>query len=165
MRDLLSITVECIKELKDIGIPVQDDRIMELKFARLPKGDAEICTLYSNNTFCIKISLFFKNEKTDISELRATICHELLHTCHDCYGHTGQWIEYAKKVDAAYGYEIAAYKTDFDLKNKHMPVIHRLRCPKCAGYWNIRKECDWERVQNGEKGICMWCGNYYTIDF
>lgn len=30
MRDLLSITVECIQELKDIGIPIQDDRIMEV---------------------------------------------------------------------------------------------------------------------------------------
>ena len=155
MRDLLSITVECIQELKDIGIPIQDDRVNEVKFARLPKGDAGICTLYSNNTFCIKISLFFKNEKTDISELRATICHELLHTCPDCYEHTGQWI----------GYGSATYKTDFDLKNKHMPVIHRLRCSRCGGYWNIRKECDWKRVQKGEKGICVWCGNYYTIDF
>ena len=62
MRDLLQITSECIKELKDIGIPIHDDRIMELKFARLPKEDAGICTLYANNTFCIRISLFFRNE-------------------------------------------------------------------------------------------------------
>ena len=156
MRNLLQITSECIKELKDVGIPINDDRIMELKFARLPKEDAGICTLYANNTFCIRISLFFRNEEIDISELRATVCHELLHTCPNCHEHTGKWIEYAKKVDDVYGYEISAYKTDFDLKNKHMPVIHRLRCPKCGGYWNIRKECDWERVQNGKKAFV--CG-------
>lgn len=165
MRDLIQLTIDCIKELKAIEIPIQNDRIREIKFARLSSEDAGICTMYTNNTFRIKISLFFKNEKIDINELRETICHELLHTCPNCYQHTGKWIEYAKKIDATYGYEIVAYKTDFDLKNKHIPVIHRLRCPECEGYWNIRKKCDWKKIQNGAKYTCVWCGSCYETEY
>ena len=46
MRDLLSITVECIQELKDIGIPIQDDRVNEVKFARLPDDEIGLCSIF-----------------------------------------------------------------------------------------------------------------------
>ena len=42
---LLSITVECIQELKDIGIPIQDDRVNEVKFARLPDDEIGLCSI------------------------------------------------------------------------------------------------------------------------
>lgn len=165
MRDVIQITIECIKKLKAIGIPVQDDRIREVRFSRLPKEDAGNCEIYENNTFRIKVSLMFRNEKVDIDELCGTICHELLHTCPGCRQHTGKWSEYAKRADDVYGYGIMAYKTDYDIRNTHRPVLHRLRCPKCGGYWNIRKQCDWEKIENGAKGTCVWCGTSYEVEF
>ncbi len=165
MRDLLQITVECIKELKDIGILVQEDRIKEVKFARLSDNQIGVCSIYDDNTFDIKVALFLRNEKIDINELKATVCHELIHTCKGCHDHMKPWIDYAKMADEAYGYGIAVHKTKFDIVHKNKEILHRMVCPECGGSWNIRERCDWERIQNGTKVFCSWCRNYYTIDF
>ena len=124
-----------------------------MKFARLLKDDAGICALYTDNTFHIKISLFFKNEEIDISEVRATVCHELIHICKGCHNHMKPWIDYAKMADETCGYGISVHKTKYDIVNKKRKILHRMVCPECGGSWNVRERCDCERVQNGEKGI------------
>lgn len=165
MRDLLSITVECIQELKDIGIPIQDDRVNEVKFARLPDDEIGLCSIFDDNTFVIKIALFLRNEKIDINELKATVCHELIHTCKGCHNHRKPWIDYAKMADEIYGYGIFVQKSKYDIRNKEKKILHRMVCPECGGIRNIRKMCDWSRIQDGTKVVCVWCGSYCTIDF
>lgn len=116
MRDLLSITVGCIQELKDIGIPIQDDRVNEVKFSRLPDDEIGVCSIFDDNTFVIKVALFLRNEKIDINEL--------IHTCKGCHNHRKPWIDYAKMADETYGYGISVRKSKYDIRNKEKKILH-----------------------------------------
>ncbi|MCM1201258.1 MAG: hypothetical protein NC312_08505 [Bacteroides fragilis] len=79
MRDLQQITKECIKKIKDTGIPVQDDKIVEIKLARTNAQGK--CLLTTEGKYYIRISPLYNDEKIDICELEDTVIHELLHTC------------------------------------------------------------------------------------
>lgn len=161
MDDLQKVAVGCINDIESLGIMFGE--ITEIRFARLRKKSGH-CIKYSNNTFCIEISLAFKKEKVDINNLKNAVCHELLHSCPGCQNHGELWIEYAKMLDAVYGYGILTYKSKDDMVG-NKPTIHKMRCPNCGGFWDISKHEDWQRIQNGDKSYCAWCDTQYEIVF
>lgn len=161
MYDLQKIAEECIKKTKDIGIPVQDDKIVEIKFARTNAQGR--CLLTTEGEYYIRISPLYDDEKIDICELESTVMHELLHTCPDCIRHTGKWMEYAKKVRNVYGYDIFSHKTTYDLRHRDKPVLHRMKCPKCIGYWDVKEQRAWKMIQVGEKCYCGLCRCEYVL--
>ena len=110
--------------------------------------------------FDIQISNLFKKAGIDMLDLKATVMHELLHTCAGCGNHDGKWREYAALAESAYHYEILGFRTcqQVFLKEKEKEIIHKLSCPNCEGFWNIRDERLWEMVVRDEDYGCLWCG-------
>lgn len=161
MRDLQKVAKECILKLKNIGIPIQDENIVEIQFART--NALGKCILTLDNEYYIKISHLYDNEKVDICELEDVVIHELLHTCRNCIKHTEKWMEYAKKVEDVYGYKIICQKTNYDIRHSDKIVLHRMKCSKCIGYWDVREPKSWKRIQMGEKCYCGLCGSEYLL--
>ncbi len=64
------------------------------------------CCIYSGGRYTIEISqALLEDEKEGL--LTETLMHELLHTCKGCRNHGEKWKEYARRVNEAYGYNIA----------------------------------------------------------
>lgn len=93
-------------------------------------------------------------------DLKATVMHELLHTCDGCDNRDGKWRGYAALVDSAYHYDILGFRTRQQVfqKEKEKEIIHKLSCSNCEGFWNIRIEELWEKVLRDEDYECLWCG-------
>lgn len=166
MRDLQKIYEECIAEVKLLGIPV--GKIESIQWADIEDawGQCGICDIGDTVGYILYISNRYLDESITIKELRATICHEILHTCPRCWGHGKTWVKYALKVDAQYGYGISIYKSDYDILNSESPIIHKMICPKCGGGWEIKQMSDWEDIKNGScKAYCVWCRNEMKIEF
>lgn len=162
MRDLQKITEECIKKLKDIDIPIQDNTIVEISFKRI-QGFGK-CLLTSDKMFLIRISSSFEDENSDIDELIITVLHEVLHTCDGALHHSKRWYEYAKLVQSAYGYNLIEFKTIYDIKHKKKAVLGKMLCTNCPSYWYVREKKPWNLIQSGLKCYCQFCGGEMKID-
>ena len=157
MRNLQQIADECIKRLKDIDIPIQDDKIVDIAFSRI-RGLGR-CLQTTDGEYLIKVSSMYENEDIDLNEFYATIIHELIHTCKDCMNHGDKWLQYAHMADLAYGYGIVGYKTIYDIKHTDKTVLGRMECMNCIGYWDVREPKFWKQIKNGVKCYCGWCGS------
>lgn len=162
MRDLQKITEECIKKLKDIDIPIQDNKIVEISFKRI-QGFGK-CFLTTNGEYYIYIAQFYQNEEVDLDELYMTIIHELLHTCENCMDHTDMWMQYAQRVDETYAYNITFHKTSYDVKNKKKTILARMVCSNCICKWDVREKKSLNLIQAGKKCYCPWCGSEMKVD-
>lgn len=104
MRDLNVVAIECMRELEIIGIPF--GKVTEFSVNTRAKRRWGQCRKNGDGTFSINISADLLRESTEINGLKNTIIHELLHTCPDCFCHTGEWKRLADKVNRYYGYGI-----------------------------------------------------------
>lgn len=139
MGSLRKLSKQCIKELEALNIPYGN--IRKVEYAGLGRHLGN-CIAYYEGVFDIKISDLFKSNEVEILDLKATIMHGLLHTCDGCNNHGELWRKYAALVDSAYHYEVLGFRTrkQVFLKEKEKGIIHRLKCPGCEGFWNIRDE-------------------------
>ena len=65
--------------------------------------------------------------------LRATLAHELLHTCPGCRNHGERWKSYAQRMNQAYGYQIRRTSACEELQVPDVkPVRHLLVCQSCG---------------------------------
>lgn len=163
--DLQKIFNECLFEIKSLNIPVGNIRSIE--WTDMDDAWGLCGREWINDHFCyiIKISTAFLTEKINIKELRTTICHEILHSCPRCWGHKKTWVKYALKVDKKYGYEVATYKTEYDVLNSELPTLHQMICPNCGGKLLIKKQYIWEQVKDGDIAHCGWCASKMNIVF
>ena len=103
MRDLNTIAVECMRELDAIGI--QYGNILRFEVNTRAKKRWGLCKSVPGG-FIISINKVLLDEKNDISGLKNTIIHELLHSCKNCMNHGEEWKRLASLVYAKYGYNI-----------------------------------------------------------
>lgn len=62
-----------------------------------------------------------------------TLAHELLHTCYGCRNHGKRWRSYARRMNDAYGYQIARTSTDEKLGvEAAREPRYLLRCTTCG---------------------------------
>lgn len=162
MRNIQQIADECIKKLKDIDIPIQDDKIIDIDFYKTRSLGR--CLKTTDDRYLIKVSSMYENEDIDLNELYATVIHELIHTCKDCMHHGDKWLQYAHMADSVYGYGIVGYKTFYDIRHTEKPVLGRMECMNCIGYWDVREPKSWKQIKNGEKYYCGWCGCEMRLD-
>lgn len=165
MRDLQKIYEECIAEVKSLGIPV--GKIESIQWADIKNGWGRCarCGIGDTLRYNIEISNIYLDEPISIKELRATICHEILHTSPRCWKHGKVWVKNALKIDAKYHYGIALFKSKYDIMNNELPVIHKMICPNCGGGWKIRNSSDWDQIQSGNRFSCAWCRHEMEIEF
>jgi len=164
MRSLKILLNKCMKELDALNIPYGN--IHKIEYADVGKCLGK-CIAYYEEVFDIQISELFKNCEADILDLKAIIMHELLHTCDGCNNHGELWRKYAALVDSAYHYDVLGFRTrrQVFLKEKEKEIIHRLVCPNCGGFWNIRDEKLWEKILRDEDYECSWCEGKCAIEY
>lgn len=106
----------------------------------------------------IEIAGMFKDSTDDKNGLMDTLIHELLHTCRDCYKHTGQWKAYAERMNKLYGYRISRTSSyeDCGLKRPEVRYKYRVYCPECGAEWKYQKAS--RCVQKPENFKCG-CGH------
>lgn len=148
MRDLNVIAIECIRELEIIGI--QCGKVTEFAVNTRAKRRWGLCRKNGDGTFSININADLLLESTNIDGLKNTIIHELLHTCPNCFCHTGEWKRLADKVNRYYGYGISRCSTAAD-KGIDEKVIQA-------------REIERQRKRNNPKYIfkCKGCGQIVT---
>lgn len=165
MRDLQKIFEECLAEVKALDIPV--GKITKVEWSELEDAWGRCHRIRTNDSteFTIQISSRYADENIHLSELYDTFFHEILHTCPRCWGHRKTWVKYALMIDKAYGHEVAFYKSEYDIKNHDLPILHQMVCPNCKGKFGIKDKEIWERIQHGGGAYCGWCGNEMEIEF
>lgn len=165
MRDLQKIFEECLAEVKALNIPAGD--ILKIDWIDMNDAWGKCHRTYVNKQlkYLIVINSEYASENISIIELRATICHEILHTCPGCVGHGKIWIKYALMIDKAYGYNVAAFKSRYDILNHDLPNLHQMVCPYCGGKRFFKKESVWDKISNGNTVHCGWCRHEMEVEF
>ena len=121
------------------------------------------CVSFSNGTYKIFIKEFLLNENVNLSYLRNTIMHELLHTCWGCHGHTKIFLRHAKKIMSASGgeYNVLCVTTDWSLRQNNQQAAFVYTCD--CGYTFSAKKGDpalqkWTEILNhADNHFCQYC--------
>lgn len=106
MYDLVAVANECMKELDNLNIKygIVDEFSINTR-AKYRWG--QCCRVEgTTNHFTINIAKCLLDERNDVSVLKDTLIHELLHTVKGCLNHKAEWKRLADKVNVAYGYQI-----------------------------------------------------------
>lgn len=153
MHDLRKISMECVAEMKAVGIPVQDERIIEVK-----AGDAGdslgMCSRNKERNFTITIREDLLHDECPLKDLKEVIIHELIHTCKGCFSHSKTWRKYAEVMNNMYGYSLLEDKDELSIFQKEKPILHRYVCPKCGSIFNSRESGDYDYR-------CSFCNSWY----
>lgn len=160
MRDLKTYYRICRNELLDIGI--HPGYIAKLVVNTRAKNRWGLCKMLPNGTYQISISSALLDERCDVSGLKNTILHELLHTCPGCMSHGPEWKRLANKVNAAYGYNIKrcndseekGVSKDMEAE-KANTAKYLLACPKCGRLYPRYRMS--QLIQHPEEGMCSNC--------
>lgn len=145
---------ECIDELNAIEIPF--GRISKITVNYRAKSRWGQCVRREDvYGFVYSINIRAELVHPDAYEkgLKETIIHEILHTCPDCFCHTGEWKRLADLVNDCYGYNVkrAASAADLGMTEfyckheevKRMQWKYTVVCKKCGKVVAVRnRECD-----------------------
>lgn len=138
MHDLEMIFKECIREMKAVDIPIQDEGILEVKAEELDDCFGLCCI--EEDGFIIIIRKDLIEDRCPLKELKEVIIHELLHTCKRCLGHGKTWRKYAKMMNEAYGYSLLEGKDDDSIFHKEKPISQKFVCENCGSTFESRSE-------------------------
>lgn len=124
-----------IKQAKEIGIPVPNNIRSHVNVNTRAKGRFGCCRRQFGE-FQIEISSIMK--ETNITNIKNTLAHEILHTLEGCFNHGPKWKCYALKMNWKYGYCISRTTTSAALG------ITETKVAKKANYIIKCKTCDME---------------------
>ena len=134
--DLEKIAIECISQLRKLGIPIGcityikvcRDRFVTGKLAKVQE-----CL------FGLYIPNIYRSPRYGLEEIKTVIFHQLLHSAGGCMDHGEKWEKYAAKVDREYGCHILD------------------RAPL-----NLKPMANWETGSKGKKNSGRFCYLDYT---
>lgn len=167
MHDLKKTAEECIRELKAIDIPIQDEKIRNIIAVPLHKDKCVgHCIITEDGGFSIEIWNEMLGDGVDLITLKNLICHELLHTCDGCMNHKGTFRRYSRKIDKFYDYGMMT--GDDDYLHPEKPVLDRFQCTKCKYIHLYRKESNSQNaraikaISENLLSQCPYCGGKMT---
>mgnify|MGYP001623165159 FL=1 len=128
--ELNTLLANLAEALRKIGIPLSREiqpQVVVNTRAKRRLG----CCIRKNGVVTIEVS---NGILEDTSLLRATLVHELLHTCYGCQNHGERWKHYAAKAGEALGMEIqrTVPLEGSAQRLRQDPVKYLLRCQSCG---------------------------------
>lgn len=99
----------CIAQVAHLGIPIGSIQGFYTQYKL--RGAWGVCRLREDGAFDIFINARLLSGDVPVESLRATITHEILHTCPGCFNHGRIWKQYATVVTDTYGYRICRTNT------------------------------------------------------
>lgn len=118
------------EELRGLGIPLSREINPQVEVNTRAKRRLGCC-LRTGKGFTIQVSAFVLEDR---QLLRATLVHELLHTCWGCMNHGKRWKGYAARAGEALGLDIQR-TVPLDGQPQRLrqdPVKYLLRCQSCG---------------------------------
>lgn len=147
LYNLQELAAEALEDLHSIGIY---PRVTPNDFTvnkRALKRFGQAVRKYKNGTYeySINISVYLLDIRNDKKNIMKTIYHECLHCCDECWkdGHTGKWLEYAKKASREFDTEITrcgsffeelneeVYQEKVDRENNKKVYNYTCKCNEC----------------------------------
>lgn len=161
MMNLQEILYECQRELDTLSIPYGNVAFITQGKMKTSWGT---CKKYPNGTYSIKISDRLLNEDSSIKGLKATIVHELLHTCPGCMNHGAQWKAYAKAVNQKYDYSVQRCNSAEEKGVSPEAIVksakYAFKCKKCGSI--ITRERRSKFTMHPERFRCSLCKGSFT---
>lgn len=165
--ELYPIMNEIRNNMKKLGIQCSE-RITEIKFTNQRKSWGrcyKIIDGWTTPRYRITLSDMLKRTGVDIWSLKSVLAHEILHTCPNCWCHTGEFARLAKILKEEYGYGIeeSSYK---DLKipeEIYRDEKYVIKCSECGQLYSYNKRKKWFSRLN-ECG-CGTCKKKGTLKF
>lgn len=111
-KKLQEVYLECIEEMNAIEIPFR--RITDISVNYRAKSRwGQCCKRYDGLGICFEININadLLHDDAPVKALKETIIHEILHTCPECFCHTGEWKRLADLVNDCYGYNVKRTNT------------------------------------------------------
>lgn len=163
MRNLEEIFLECESELLSIGIVC--GRVDKITVNTRAKSRFGLCKKVGKDSFEISIAAALLEESSELSCLKNTIVHELLHTVEGCFNHKGKWKLLAKKVNTELeGYDVkrvASFEENGVKLRKADPQFkYCLKCESCGA--EIYRQRESKAVKNYKRYRCAKCGGRLT---
>ena len=129
-EELNALAAALAAQLRGLGIPLSQEIEPQVEIntrARRRLG----CCAWKGGRFVIQVSQGILEEE---ALLRATLAHELLHTCYGCQNHGKRWKGYARKAGEALGLSITTtVAVQGPLQPlRQDPVKYLLRCQACG---------------------------------
>lgn len=178
---LINLYNQCIKELKDIGINIQDENVgkIDIKIAKRNNKRYGCCKQElpdEKSKFIQRIGYRriiryekFKSHHIEISKwvmeldneiIKNTIMHEIIHCLPYCNNHGKEFKKYAKYINQKLGYDIARVgnkKEDFEKSNieykENKNYNYKITCKKCGQVF-YRQRYNKNLVRRYRCGIC-----------
>ena len=130
MNDFDALLALVLEQARALGIPVSpaiEPRVEVNRRAVSRFG----CCVRRGRRYAIQLSAcLLEAEET---ACRQTLAHEVLHTCPGCQNHGALWKEYARRMNAAWGYAITRTGTCLELGvHEQRPVRHLVECTACG---------------------------------
>lgn len=122
---------QAIAEVRAAGIPVSDSiqpQVVVNRRARTRFG----CCKEKDDRFVIEISHLLLDGPAH--SCLQVLVHELLHTCPGCRNHGARWKSYARRMNEAYGYDIARLDShqNLGIAAEAPPPKYLLVCTACG---------------------------------
>lgn len=157
-KRLRTIIADCVKDMKEAGIPIQDKRIVGIGIQKLA-GTRAACyfTMAEDGLDVFYIYIHEKiinhlNDEAVWANVKNSIYHELLHTCDDCREHNHHWMKWSKVCDDKLGTHTRRHIEEKLYYNPSLkPIVYH--CNGCGNeYWATSKlsdnNCDCELCAN-----------------
>jgi hypothetical protein len=130
--------VKCVSNLKRIGVPVQDDCIIDVVLRQLPKTQA--CCYYKTDETNKMIFLLSFDEKLVehiedvevVNNFENSMYHELIHTCPDAQNHNDIWLKWANLCDEKLNTKTKRFCEDNIYYNTTHNDVITYKCDECG---------------------------------
>lgn len=155
---------ECVSNLKKIGIPIQEDCILDVNLGQLPKTQAG-CYYKIDYTGKMVFFILFNEkivEHIDDAEtqknLKYSMYHELIHTCPNAQEHNDVWIKWANLCDEKLNTKTKRFCEDNIYYNITCESIVTYKCDKCGHEYCTTKKFN-------KDIFCEICGEEMSENF
>lgn len=157
-HDLHAVARDCLGTLSRLGIPV--GIIREIAPDTRSRRRWGVCRKDADGTFRILISVRLLSDDAPLDALRDTLFHELLHTAPNCMNHTGNWKQYAERLNKELGLNITRATTADSIG---VPEDDRIRyrfvCRGCGTVQIRYRSCKF--TNHPERYRCALCGGTF----
>lgn len=130
MNDCDALLKQVMDEAAALGIPFSEQVDPHVTLNRRAVARFGCCRRYPDGHFTIELAR--RVAEGPERSCRETLAHELLHTCCHCQNHGKRWQSYARKMNAAYGYNLARTASNEALGLEAGEPKYLLRCDACG---------------------------------
>lgn len=160
MKDLMKLAIECMEELDAIGI---EYAVIESWTVNTRAKNRWGQTVRRDGKYYINISSVLLQDSMSDENAKATIIHELLHTCKGCMNHGEEWKALADLVNDCY----SCYKIQRCTSAEDKGIIkdetyykYAFKCSNCGAITGRDRESKFTKLYS--RYGCARCGKYGT---